>query len=208
MRSAVSVVIWLCAAPRVGGLMASAPVACARVVPTPLACAARASTIRCSSAEDDLGAEEGIEENVELLKKTRKGTFKAYKPKDERDRLLYAVTEVTPPPTKLGTFRLSPNAGCGDLISAPVRAGGRGNAHTYVIKRVSYRYSYQSGSYRMVGKEVDVKKTSRDATEAFLERLLPRDADGAEDRTCPPDDDELSQQQQRRRQRRRQESDE
>ena len=44
---------------------------------------------------------------------------------------------------------------------------------TFVIKKVSYRYAYQSGRYVMVGKEAGVKKASRDATDAFLQRMLP-----------------------------------
>ena len=196
--AAAAAVLCICFAPRAGGLVASVPLVstCTCVAPTPLS---RASAVRCCSAEDDRGAEENVEE-AQLLKKTRKGTYKAYKPKDDRDTLLYDATEITPPPTKLGLFRLSPNAGCGDLISAPVRTSGRSSAHTYVIKRVSYRYAYQSGSYRMVGKGVDVKKTSRDATEAFLERLLPPDS-GVEE------EEELQQEKQQRGRRRRQESD-
>jgi len=89
------------------------------------------------------------------------------------------VTEITPPPTKLGLFRLEPSAGCGDLISAPVRVDGEfeKSEQTFVIKRVAYRYEYQGGAYRMTGKRADVKKASRDAAEAFFERMLPKDED-------------------------------
>ena len=47
--------------------------------------------------------------------------------------------------------------------------------HTFVIERVSYRYEYQRGKYRMVGKGAQVKRTDRHATEAFLERMLEQD---------------------------------
>ena len=43
---------------------------------------------------------------------------------------------------------------------------------TFVIKSVSYRYEFQRGAYRMVGKGANVKRTDRHATEAFLERML------------------------------------
>lgn len=118
------------------------------------------------------------------------------------DKLLYDVTEQTPPPRKLGQFRLGarrarrqlrcvhawcgappgkglhvcaesrhafarpdlpvhpgPSASCGDIISARVRLDGDTDKseQTFVIKRVSYRYEYQRGSYRMVGKGAQVK---------------------------------------------------
>ena len=38
---------------------------------------------------------------------------------------------------------------------------------------MSYRYEYQRGRYRMVGKGAQVKRADRHATEAFLERMLP-----------------------------------
>jgi len=180
-------------------------------------------------------------EDAQVYRK-RKGQFKPHKPKDSRDKLLYAVTEVTPPPTKLGLFRLEPSAGCGDLICAPVRVDGEREkseqtvgqtgsapvpgvaaqlsshsraraslsinqyrpqepcrAHEpcialekpaspriargqFVIKRVAYQYEYQGGAYRMIGKRAEVKKASRDAAEAFFERMLPTDEDGS-----PPD---------------------
>merc|ERR1719265_191944 len=80
-------------------------------------------------------------EDAQVYRK-RKGQFKPHKPKDSRDKLLYQVTEVTPPPTKLGLFRLEPSAGCGDLISAPVRVDGEfeKSEQTFVIKRVAYQY--------------------------------------------------------------------
>ena len=136
----------------------------------------------CSSGDDEwlnsqpddsfADALEDAFEDAQLLKRGRKG-YKA--PKDNRDALLYKVTEISPPPKKLGTFRLPPNAGCGDIICAPVRLDGEAekSEQTFVIKKVSYRYAYQSGRYVMVGKEAGVKKASRDATDAFLQRMLP-----------------------------------
>ena len=43
-----------------------------------------------------------------------------------------------------------------------------------MIKRIAYEYEYQGGAYRMTGKRADVKKASRDAAEAFFERMLPQ----------------------------------
>ena len=96
---------------------------------------------------------------------------------DDRDKLLYDVVEMTPPPTSLGMFRLGPLAACGDLISARVRVEGDAekSEQTFVIKRVSYRYSYERGRYRMVGKGAQVKMASRDAVESSLQRMLPGD---------------------------------
>ena len=76
---------------------------------------------------------------------------------------------MTPPPTRLGRFRLEPSAGCGDMIS--VRRAGSEQA--FVIKKVSYVYEYASGGYKMVGKGVKVKRVSREGVESFLERMLP-----------------------------------
>ena len=86
---------------------------------------------------------------------------------------------MTPPPTKLGQFRLEPSAGCGDLISARVRIDGEPEKveQAFIIKKVQYRYQYQKGQYRMVGKGAQVKMASRDALEKFYERMLPRTDD-------------------------------
>lgn len=109
--------------------------------------------------------EDTVEEAKEatLLKK-RKGKFVPHKVKDNRDRLLYSVTEVTPPKRTIGEYRLDANAGCGDMICV--------GEETFVIQKVGYRYVYVSGAYRMVGKQAYVKKASREGTESFLERML------------------------------------
>ena len=99
--------------------------------------------------------------------KRSKGVLPSRKKKtDQRDRLLYDVTEVTPPPKSLGRFRLEPNLACGDMMMYKDK--------TFVIKKVSYRYNYIGGAYRMVGKGASVKETSRDSVEAFMRRMLPR----------------------------------
>ena len=150
-----------------------------------LAPCARGGAVRACDAGWLPGEEEGEEddsvEDAKLFQK-RKGTFREKKPKDNRDKLLYDVTEITPPPTDLGQFRLGPSAACGDLICAPVRIDGEAEKvdQTFVIKRVSYRYEYQRGTYRMVGKGAMVKRTDRHATEAFLERMLPQEEETAE----------------------------
>ena len=137
----------------------------------------RISSIRCSSDDwlngDARGGSEEIEEAQVFRKKG--GTFRPHKPKDNRDKLLFDVTEITPPPTKLGVFRLEPSAACGDLISARVRVDGESEKveQPFIIKKVSYRYAYQQGSYKMVSKGADVKMASRDSTEKFLTRMLP-----------------------------------
>ena len=80
----------------------------------------RAGGVHACAAEE---AEDQEPEEAVLYKK-KKGAYKPYQPKDNRDKLLYQVTEITPPPKKLGLFRLGPSAGCGDLISARVRLDG------------------------------------------------------------------------------------
>lgn len=120
------------------------------------------------AAEAGHGAPEAGDGAEAQLWKRRRGRFKPYKPKDNRDTLLYDVTEMTPPPSHLGTFRLEPGAACGDMISLV------GATQAYVIKKVSYRYEYGSGGYKMVGKRVSVKRASREGVEKFLQRMLPR----------------------------------
>lgn len=114
------------------------------------------------------------------------GQFKEHKPKDNRDKLLYTVTETTPPPTKLGVFQLDPSAGCGDLIAARVRVDGEAEKQeqAFIIKKVSYRYAYDGGSYKMVSKGAEVKMASRDSTEKFLNRLLPKMEDAKAEGTA------------------------
>lgn len=113
------------------------------------------------------------------------GTFRPHVSKDDRDKLLFDITEITPPPRKLGTFRLEPSAACGDLISARVRVEGESEKveQPFIIKKVSWKYEYVQGSYRMVAKGADVKMVSRDSTEKFLNRMLPSKspADDAEE---------------------------
>ena len=82
----------------------------------------RAGDVRACAAEESEDQEAEPEEAV--LYKKKKGAYKPYQPKDNRDKLLYQVTEITPPPKRLGAFRLGPSAGCGDLISARVRLDG------------------------------------------------------------------------------------
>mmetsp|Transcript_34856 Transcript_34856/g.66966 ORF Transcript_34856/g.66966 Transcript_34856/m.66966 type:complete len:184 (+) Transcript_34856:175-726(+) len=119
----------------------------------------------------DTWLRKGLEENVEdatLYRKRGKG-FRPYKPRDNRDKLLFEVREITPPPKRLGLFRLEPSTGCGDMIEA--------RNTTFVIKKVAYKYMYSGGSYKMVSKGADVKETSRDAVEQFMNRMLDRSED-------------------------------
>ena len=78
---------------------------------------------------------------------------------------------------------LGPSAACGDLISARVRIDedAEKTEQTFVIKSVSYRYEYQKGAYRMVGKGASVKMASRDLQEQCLERML--DGSGGQETT-------------------------
>jgi hypothetical protein len=99
----------------------------------------------------------------------RRGKFQPYRPKDNRDSLLFTVTLMTPPERPLGTFRLDPNTGCGDIIQ--LAATGQ----AYLIKSVAYRYSFAAGAYKMVAKSLHVKEHSRDAVEKFMLRMLPED---------------------------------
>merc|ERR1711879_389557 len=103
--------------------------------------------------------------------RSKKGKLQPRTPKDQRDRLLYSVMEITPPPKKLGKFRLEPSLSCGDIMQHQEK--------TFVIKKVSYIYSYIGGAYRMTGKGAEVKETSREAVESFMKRMLPRGSDGS-----------------------------
>ena len=148
---------------------------------------ARAALTRLCAAEVHREEEEEEEEEEgeiqeATLYKRKKGAFKPLQPKDNRDALLYRVTEITPPPRQLGNFKLGPSAACGDLISARVRMDDSSpkEEQTFVIKKVSYVYEFQRGAYRMVGKRAGVKAASRDAVEAVLNRMLPDEA-GASD---------------------------
>ncbi|KAL1498481.1 hypothetical protein AB1Y20_013806 [Prymnesium parvum] len=115
-------------------------------------------------AEETPTPAEGEVHDAPTFRRT-KGKLRPRKPKDNRDRLLYDVKEVTPPPKKLGTFRLEPSLSCGDIIQHKGR--------TFVIQKVSYMYSYVGGTYRMTSKGADVKETSREAVEKFMTRMLP-----------------------------------
>ena len=44
---------------------------------------------------------------------------------------------------------------------------------TFVVKRISYRYTYSAGRYRMTGKGASVVKAGRLGIEKALGRLLP-----------------------------------
>ena len=150
-------------------------VAATSVAANSAAASRSAAPLLCAPEDEDwLGQpKEDVVEDAQLLRK-RGGKFKPAK--DDRDKLLYEVTEVSPPPQNLGRFRLGPSAACGDLISA--------RDETFVIKKVSYRYAYERGAYRMVAKGADVKRTDRQMQEAFLERMLPKS-----DSSSPQQDD-------------------
>ena len=64
-------------------------------------------------------------------------------------------------------FRLAPNLGCGDIVDL------RDDA--FVVKRISYRYAYSAGRYRMVGKGAAVIQAGRAGIEKALGRLLRSD---------------------------------
>jgi len=102
----------------------------------------------------------------------RRGSFQPYKPKDNRDRLLYTVKLVTPPARELGTFHLDPSTGCGDIIQ--LSATGQ----AFFIKSVAYKYTFSGGAYRMVAKSVNVKETARDGVEKWMARMLPDTSEG------------------------------
>ena len=118
----------------------------------------------------DDGEDEMIIEDASVLKKNGKAR-KA--PKDDRDKLLYQVTEISPPPTQLGVFKLDPNAGCGDMIQH--------EDSTFIIKKVSYKYAHRGGRMQMIGKDAAVKEAARDSLEKFMTRMLGSDDEGGED---------------------------
>ena len=137
-----------------------------------------------ADGEAEAGGEEATvyEGEEATVYKRKKGGYRAYKPQDNRDQLLYRLTEVTPPPRFLGQVSLAPTLACGDLVELT----SDGNRDAYVVKRVAYQYQYSSGRYQMVGKGASVVKTSRDGIEKALGRLLRRpeeDASAEDDRT-------------------------
>eukprot|EP00316_Scyphosphaera_apsteinii_P002954 CAMPEP_0119306342 /NCGR_PEP_ID=MMETSP1333-20130426/7124_1 /TAXON_ID=418940 /ORGANISM="Scyphosphaera apsteinii, Strain RCC1455" /LENGTH=121 /DNA_ID=CAMNT_0007309615 /DNA_START=158 /DNA_END=523 /DNA_ORIENTATION=- len=115
--------------------------------------------MQCNVLDDG----DDVQDAMLFRKKGGKG-FRPYKPKDNRDKLLFDVTNIVPPPKSLGRFRLEPVASCGDIVEC------RGKV--FVIKKVFYRYTYTGGAYRMVGKAVHVKETSREAVEQFMQRVF------------------------------------
>ena len=127
-------------------------------------CCRGASRGREEEEEEEEEEKEEEEEEGEIQEATavqeEKGAFKPLQPKDNRDALLYRVTEITPPPRQLGNFKLGPSAACGDLISARVRMddGSPKEEQTFVIKKVSCVYEFQRGAYRMVGKRAGVRR--------------------------------------------------
>lgn len=123
---------------------------------------------------EDVWDGEDVEAMEAVVFRKRRGKFQPYKPKDNRDSLLFTVTLMTPPERPLGTFRLDPNTGCGDIIQLAV------TGQAYLIKSVAYQYSYAAGAYRMVAKSVHVKEHSRDSLEKFMVRMLP-ESSGPED---------------------------
>eukprot|EP00967_Tisochrysis_lutea_P031428 scaffold37056_cov36-Tisochrysis_lutea.AAC.1 len=131
----------------------------------------------CASREEEKGVDEerGDEPLGEArVFRRRRGSFQPYKPKDARDSLLFSVTLMTPPERGLGTFRLDPNTGCGDII----QLADTGQA--YLIKSVAYKYAFSHGAYRMVAKSVKVKEAARDSVEKWMARMLP-DQSGPKD---------------------------
>jgi len=121
-----------------------------------LPCRAAAAGERGRWALASLGeggeGEGGEEEEEATVYKRKKGGY-VKRPVDDRDRLPYELTDVTPPERRLGTYRLAPNLGCGDMVETSEDA--------FVVKRVSYRYAYRAGRYRMVGKGANVVKAGR-----------------------------------------------
>ncbi len=112
-----------------------------------------------------------------LLKRGKGGRFKPWKPKDNRDTLLYDVEEMTlPESTRIGLFRL-PSAGCGDIIAVRDR--------TFVIKQLSWKYALRGGRYCMVAKAAKVKQTARDGCDAWLDHCLEHRTLDAEPAVAP-----------------------
>ena len=151
----------------------------------------------CSEAMDGEGAEGGedaeVEEDGEATVYARKKGGFVKKQVDNRDRLPYELTDITPPERKVGTFQLAPNLGCGDSETPPTPARHPfiplqhtapsdsclrpavvdTPEDTFVVKRISYRYTYSAGRYRMTGKGASVVKAGRLGIEKALGRLLP-----------------------------------
>ena len=76
----------------------------------------------CSEAMGDEGVEAGedaVEEDGEATVYARKKGKYVKKQVDNRDRLPYELTDITPPERKIGTYQLAPNLGCGDGETPP-----------------------------------------------------------------------------------------
>ena len=125
---------------------------------------ARVAASRVVRMADDDAEDTEVVEDAVLGKRTKRGV-KFKRPLDNRDSLLYRVFDTSPPRAALGLFRLDPTAACGDLLVVGDR--------NYIVRKVSYRYVYTQGAYRMVQKVLDVKETGRDAVEKSLGRMLP-----------------------------------
>ena len=124
----------------------------------------------CELPEDDAEADADLEQEEEeaTVYKRKKGGYRPYKPADNRDQLLFELTDITPPERKIGNYRLAPNLGCGDMVETA--------DDTYVVKRISYRYAYSGGRYRMVGKGAAVVRAGRLGIEKALGRLWKQDS--------------------------------
>ena len=112
--SSIWLVLALCA-----GLPSTSALLAARLPPCRLHSLRRCGSriVCCSEAMGDEGVEAGedaVEEDGEATVYARKKGKYVKKQVDNRDRLPYELTDITPPERKIGTYQLAPNLGCGD----------------------------------------------------------------------------------------------
>jgi hypothetical protein len=110
-----------------------------------------------------------------FLSKGNKGKLRPFKtPRDNRDKLLFELVDITPPEQNLGMYRLDPQANTGDVICIrmPYEGTEEADMESFVIEAVSYHYKYIQGKYRMVHKSARVKGARRKLDEAYLQQML------------------------------------
>ena len=117
--SSIWLVLALCA-----GLPSTSALLAARLPPCRLHSLSRCGSriVCCSEAMGDEGVEAGedaVEEDGEATVYARKKGKYVKKQVDNRDRLPYELTDITPPERKIGTYQLAPNLGCGDGETPP-----------------------------------------------------------------------------------------
>lgn len=79
--------------------------------------------------------------------------------------LPFDVNIISPPPRRLGSFRMDPRTHCGDIVEHDGQA--------YSVRRVRMRYRYKRNEgLKVTRKTLEVKSLARKAVERFLKAAL------------------------------------